>query len=90
MERQKFCNTVEAKANLNHYLDNVAKGQEVVIRRRGKVIAKMVPATEESIDDQGQNERFMKKLRQFHSRVKKLHGKKSHTLSILRELRDQS
>ncbi len=90
MERQKFCNTVEAKTNLNQYLDRVAQGQVVVISRRGKAVAKIVPADANTLDDTQATKNFMQRLRKFHTRVQKAHGRKSHTVSLLRELRRES
>lgn len=90
MTHPRFCNTVEAKTNLNQYLDDVEKGQVVVIRRRGKAVAKMVPVAEESLDDTEQISHFIGKLKKFHARVRRAHGPKSHTVSILREIRRES
>lgn len=39
----KSYNTHDAKTHLSHLLDRAAKGEEIVIARKGKPIAKLVP-----------------------------------------------
>lgn len=90
MASRKFCNTVEAKTNLNKLLDEVSQGQEVVIRRRGKAIAKIVPAKEENLEEGPRIEKLIAQLRIFHQKVRASHGTKSHTVSLLRELRREA
>ena len=94
MENQRFCNTVEAKAKLNELLDEVSLGGQVVIRRHGRAVAKLIGATEESLDDRTQTKQFLQRLRRFHQRVRKVHGQgavmKSHTVDLLRKLRRES
>jgi prevent-host-death family protein len=41
----------EAKTNLSALLQRVAGGEEIVITRRGKAIARLVPAAERPADD---------------------------------------
>jgi prevent-host-death family protein len=40
--------TFDAKNRLSELLDKVERGEEVVITRRGRAVAKLVPATRES------------------------------------------
>lgn len=86
----RSCNTVEAKAKLNELLDDVASGQEIVICRRGKAVAKLIPATDEGLDDRDHTRRLLERLRRFHRRVRANRGTKGHTVALLRELRKES
>ena len=90
MHSQRHCNTVEAKAKLNELLDEVVKGHEVFIKRRGRTVAKLIGASEEALDDRPQTKQLMQRLRLFHERLRNHHGTKNHTISLLRELRRQS
>ena len=42
----KFVGTYEAKTHLPSLLNEVENGQSIIITKRGKVIAKIVPATD--------------------------------------------
>lgn len=42
----KTVGTLEAKTHLSTLLDEVARGQEIVITRRGKPLAKLAPLAE--------------------------------------------
>lgn len=46
----KTVNIHEAKTHLSRLLARVARGEEVVIARAGKPVAKLVPVTEQSIE----------------------------------------
>jgi prevent-host-death family protein len=89
MER-KFCNTVETKAKLNELLNNIERGQEIIIQRRGKSVAKLVPLSAAGPDDEEQTKIFLSHLRKFHRRIRRRHGFKGQTLEILKELRKES
>ena len=45
-------NMVELQNNLSHYLLQVRKGNEVIIKDRNRVIARIVPATRETDYDE--------------------------------------
>ncbi len=74
MIQRRICSTVEAKANLNKLLHCVTTGEEIVIRRRGKIIAKMIPATESQLDEAKQVKELMQQLKVFHRKVRQNHG----------------
>jgi len=90
MLKRRTCNTVEAKAKLSELLNEVSQGSEVVIHRRGKVVAKLVPASGAALDTKEETVRFMKGLREFQKELRKRHGPDSMTVSLLRELRRES
>lgn len=90
MIQRRICTTVEAKANLNKLLDYVTAGEEIIIRRRGKIIAKMIPAAESKMDEARQVKELMHQLRNFHQRVRQKHGARSDTVALLRDLRRES
>lgn len=90
MGTSQICNTVQAKTNLNKYLDQVSKGEEVIIRRRGKVIAKIIPLFDENFDEHQVTQEFLARLKKFHQRVSQSRGVKSHTIEFLRKLREES
>ena len=90
MSNHRICNTVEAKTKLNELLDEVEGGREVVIQRRGRTVAKLIAASEETMDNRAQIKRFMARLRKFHQRVRAAHGPKGYTIELLRELRKES
>lgn len=87
---RQICNTVQAKANLNKYLDQVSKGEEVIIRRRGRAIAKIIPLFDENFDEHQMTQEFVARLKKFHQRVSRSRGIKSYTIDFLRELREES
>lgn len=90
MMKSLLCNTVEAKTKLNELLNYIAKGQEVIIKRYGKIVAKIIPATEQSFDHSHQTKNFIGNLKQFHKKIIKNHGQKSDTVALLRGLRQES
>lgn len=61
----------EAKTKLSALLDRVERGEEVVITRRGKAVARLVPASEgqDRLDRQA---RAVEKLRAFAEKHKGL------------------
>lgn len=46
-------NTAEAKAHLSELLDRVERGEEVVIARRGRAVAKLSPLAPVKVDRSG-------------------------------------
>jgi prevent-host-death family protein len=90
MSEQRYCNTVEAKTKLSELLDYVSSGQEVVIRRRGRAVARLVPASDDALDAKSDVSAMITRLREFHKRLRQAHGDKSDTVAILRELREES
>lgn len=88
--KRRICNTVEAKTRLNELLNDVVNGDVVIIQRRGKPVAKL-SATDDLPDNHSETTKtFLRQLRDFHRRVRRNHPGKSHTLAILRELREES
>ena len=90
MIQRRICTTVETKAHLNKLLDYVTMGEEIIIRRRGKIIAKMIPAAESKLDEAMQVKELMRQLKNFHQKVKQKHGSRSDTAALLRDLRRES
>lgn len=88
--KRRICNTAEAKAKLNQYLNDVASGGEVLIERRGKVVAKLVSASGIKGDTRKETLQFMTRLREFQRRLRANHGSDSSTVELLRELRRES
>lgn len=90
MAQERTLNTVEAKARLNELLNEVAAGSEITIQRRGRPVARLVPATARTRTDTQHTAQLMQRLRHFHQRVRKAHGAKGHTRALLRSLREES
>lgn len=90
MTQQRTCNTVEAKARLNELLNEVAAGCEITIQRRGRPVARLIPAAEHTPNDTQRTTHLMQRLRRFHRRLAKSHGVKGQTRALLRALRDES
>lgn len=88
--KQRVCNTVEAKAKLNELLDDVVNGDVIIIQRRGKAVARLSATDDVPENHQETTEIFLRQLRDFHRRVRRNHSKKSHTVEILRQLREDS
>lgn len=88
MLKKRTCNTVEAKAKLNELLDEVAQGNTVTIIRHGEPVAQLVTPSSKNSD--GGHESFFTSLKSFHKKIAKKHGLPSHTVEILREIRDDS
>ena len=89
MSKSHLCNTVEAKARLNELLDEVVQGNTVTIMRYGEPVAQLV--TPSSLGAENQNPgNFFTSLKNFHKKIIKRHGVKSHTVDILREIRENS
>ena len=53
----------EAKTHLSHLLDQVERGETVVITRHGKPVARLVPMTGSSTDDRRRAIAQLKELR---------------------------
>lgn len=90
MKQQRVCNTAEAKAKLNEFLHEVTQGREVVILRRGKVVAKIVPASEALKDPREEALKFMTRLRAFHRQHKKKSKGSDSVVALLREIRREA
>ncbi len=88
--KRRVCNTAEAKAKLNQYLNEVEAGVEVIIQRRGKTVAKLVPASSETLDDRAETIRFMTRLRALHQNHPIKSGPQDSVVALLRELREES
>ncbi len=88
--KTRRCNTVEAKAKLNELLDDVVNGDTIIIQRRGKPVAQLTAATAVAADHKATTKSLFQRLRDFHKRVRKNHPEKSHTVDILREIREES
>ena len=88
--KRRVCNTAEAKAKLNQYLNDVVSGGEILIERRGKVVAKLVPASGGGGDSKKETLQFMAHLREFQKRLRTSHGSDSSTVELLHELRRES
>jgi antitoxin (DNA-binding transcriptional repressor) of toxin-antitoxin stability system len=75
-------NLAEAKAGLSALLDAVEAGEEVVITRRGRPVARVIRETgnEEEAED------WVARLRRFHAHQP---GPAGSAVELLRELRDQ-
>jgi len=72
----------EAKAQLSALLDAVEAGKEVVIRRRGKAVARVVREKPDALAAPG----WVERLRGLHRDQPPLQGS---AVRLLRELRDQ-
>ena len=75
-------NLTEAKARLSALLDAVAAGEEVVITRRGRSVARLI---RESDSDAASGD-WIARLRRFHAHQP---GPTGSAVELLRELRDQ-
>ena len=53
----------EAKTHLSHLLDQVERGETVVITRHGRPVARLVPVAGSSMDDRRQAIAQLKELR---------------------------
>jgi prevent-host-death family protein len=62
--------TFEAKTKLSELLDRVEKGEEIVITRRGKEIARIVPASARAAGKKATVEDLLAIADRFSSRVK--------------------
>lgn len=68
----------EAKTHLSHLLDEVEAGEEVVITRRGRPIARISPVEKPKLP--------VKSLAEFRSRMP---GWRKSSAELLREMRDE-
>jgi prevent-host-death family protein len=75
-------NLAEAKAGLSALLAAVATGEEVVITRRGRSVARLI---RESDSDAASGD-WVARLRRFHAHQQEPTGS---AVGLLRELRDQ-
>jgi prevent-host-death family protein len=75
-------NLAEAKAGLSALLDAVEAGEEVVIPRRGRSVARVIRET----GDEAESEDWVARLRRFHAHQP---GPAGSAVELLRELRDQ-
>ena len=74
--RMQTVNIKEARKNLSSLLNRVETGEEIVITRRGKIIAKLVP-TKQGGD--------LPSLKKFRSSIRSLEKSLSRTIVDLRE-----
>jgi prevent-host-death family protein len=75
-------NLAEAKAGLSALLDAVEAGEEVMITRRGRPVARVIRETG-NVED---SEDWVARLRRFHAHQP---GPAGSAVELLRELRDQ-
>lgn len=75
-------NLAEAKAGLSALLDAVEAGEEVVITRRGRPVARVIRET----GNEEESEDWVARLRRFHAHQP---GPVGSAVELLRELRDQ-
>jgi antitoxin (DNA-binding transcriptional repressor) of toxin-antitoxin stability system len=75
-------NLEEAKAGLSALLDSVESGEEVVITRRGRSVARQIRES----DGEAASGDWVARLRRFHAHQP---GPAGSALELLRELRDQ-
>jgi antitoxin (DNA-binding transcriptional repressor) of toxin-antitoxin stability system len=75
-------NLAEAKAGLSALLDAVEAGEEVVITRRGRPVARVIRET----GNEAESEDWVAHLRRFHAQQP---GPAGSAVELLRELRDQ-
>ena len=68
----------EAKTHLSHLLDQVEAGQEVVITRRGKAIARITPVEKPKLP--------VKSLAEFRSRMPRW---RKSSAELLQDMRDE-
>ena len=75
-------NLAEAKAGLSALLDAVAAGEEEVITRRGRSVARLIRES----DSEAASGDWVARLRRFHAHQP---GPAGSAVELLRELRDQ-
>jgi len=75
-------NLAEAKAGLSALLDSVEAGEEVVITRRGRSVARQIRES----DGEAASGDWVARLRRFHAHQP---GPEGSAIELLRELRDQ-
>ena len=75
-------NLALAKAGLSALLDAVEAGEEVVITRRGRPVARLIRET----GKEEESEDWVARLRRFHAHQQ---GPAGSAVELLRELRDQ-
>jgi prevent-host-death family protein len=75
-------NLTEAKARPSALLDAVAAGEEVVITRRGRSVARLIRES----DSDAESGDWVSRLRRFHAHQP---GPAGSAIELLRELRDQ-
>ena len=75
-------NLAEAKAGLSALLDAVEAGEEVVITRRGRSVARLIRES----DSDAESSDWVARLRRFHAHQP---GPAGSAVELLRELRDQ-
>jgi antitoxin (DNA-binding transcriptional repressor) of toxin-antitoxin stability system len=75
-------NLEEAKAGLSALLDSVESGEEVVITRRGRSVARQIRES----DGEAASGDWVARLRRFHAHQP---GPAGSAVELLRELRDQ-
>jgi antitoxin (DNA-binding transcriptional repressor) of toxin-antitoxin stability system len=75
-------NLAEAQAGLSALLDAVEAGEEVVITRRGRPVARVIRET----GNEAESEDWVARLRRFHTHQP---GPVGSAVELLRELRDQ-
>ena len=75
-------NLAEAEAGLSALLDSVESGEEVVITRRGRSVARQIRES----DGEAASGDWVARLRRFHAHQP---GPAESAIELLRELRDQ-
>ena len=75
-------NLAEAKAGLSALLDAVEAGEEVVITRRGRSVARLIRES----DSDAESGDWVARLRRFHAHQQ---GPAGSAVELLRELRDR-
>jgi prevent-host-death family protein len=78
----------EAKNTLGTLLDRVEQGEEIVITRHGKPVARLVPSTEHADQDQAQTafERLRERARQL---ARENPGRPAFDWEEIKKLRDE-
>lgn len=77
----------EAKNTLGTLLDRVEQGEEIVITRHGKAVARLVPNTRRV--DQGQAQAAFDRIRERARRLNKKKPQEAFDWLSLKKLRDQ-
>ena len=88
MSRARTIGAFEAKNTLGSLLDRVEQGEEIVITRHGKAVARLVP--NQARIDQQQARAVLQRIRERAVKLQKTEaGSKAFDWPALKELRDQ-